>query len=130
MRVAVDIDGTITAHPERLAATMRALREAGHEVIVLSGSLYRATALYDSIDWLPCMVREVQLHEIGLRAGRDYDRIVVSTAPTTDGVARGKGRYVVEHGIDMVFEDTPMYLDAIRAAAPGVACWLLYSGPS
>jgi hypothetical protein len=107
MRFGFDIDGTITAAPEAFAAIMRALRQAGHDVHVITGQSSPIT----SEDWAK---RVHQLETLGI--GTDcYGRMHISGPP--DWVA-DKAAYCRENGIDFVFENDVAYGRAIAAVCP------------
>ncbi len=84
MRIALDIDGTISEHPEFFAVLSSALRAAGHYVLVLT---YRDPANTDST--------KAQL------AGWcvEFDELVI--APSLEG----KGELCAAHGVNLFFDD-------------------------
>jgi uncharacterized HAD superfamily protein len=84
MRVALDIDGTISEHPEFFAMLSSALRAAGHHVIVLT---YRDPAR-------DAATRD-QLHAWGV----EFDDLVIASSLET------KGECCAAHEIDLFFDD-------------------------
>jgi uncharacterized HAD superfamily protein len=84
MKVALDIDGTISEHPEFFAVLSTALRAAGHQVLVLT---YR-----DS--------NRVEATKEHLAAwGIQFDELVI--APSLEG----KGELCGTLGVDLFFDD-------------------------
>lgn len=84
MTIALDIDGTISEHPEFFALLSAAFRRAGHRVLVLT---YRDPARADA-------TRE-QL----ARWGVEFDELVIA------GSLGGKGELCAAHGVDLFFDD-------------------------
>lgn len=84
MKVALDIDGTISEHPEFFAMLSASLRAAGHLVLILTyRDAQRAQKTCDE-----------------LAAWRiEHDEIVF--APTLDS----KGTLCAQHQVDLLFED-------------------------
>jgi hypothetical protein len=84
MNVALDIDGTISEHPEFFAVISTALRAAGHRVVVLTfrDPADRVATLTHLTDW-----------------GVQFDDLV--HAPTRED----KGRICGQLGIELFFED-------------------------
>ena len=84
MKVALDIDGTISEHPEFFAVLSAALRGAGHQVIVLTyRDPERAEATRRQLaDW-----------------GVVFDELVIAPA------LEAKGELCAAHGVDLFFDD-------------------------
>jgi hypothetical protein len=84
MKVALDIDGTISEHPEFFAVLSAALRAAGHQVLVLT---YRDPARADAT-------------RASLAAwGVQFDELVI--APSLEA----KGALCGALGVDLFFDD-------------------------
>ena len=84
MKVALDIDGTISEHPELFALLSAAMRAAGHAVVVLT---YRDP-------------ERAEHTKAQLAAWRiSYDEIVFA------GSLSGKGELCRRHGIDVFIDD-------------------------
>ena len=84
MKVALDIDGTISEHPEFFAMLSAALRAAGHHVLVLT---FRDPAR-DA-------VTRAQLAAWGVV----FDELVIA------GSLEAKGELCGAHGVDLFFDD-------------------------
>ena len=84
MKVALDIDGTISEHPEFFAVLSSALRTAGHRVVVLT---YRDPARAEATN------AELAAWGIG------FDELVI--APSLEA----KGELCGTLGIDLFFDD-------------------------
>ncbi len=84
MKVALDIDGTISEHPEFFAVLSSALRGAGHRVVVLT---YRDPAL-------------IEASKAKLATWRvEFDELVI--APSLES----KGQLCGTLGVDLFFDD-------------------------
>ena len=84
MKVALDIDGTISEHPEFFAVLSAAPRAAGHYVLVLT---YRDPA------------RDAATREHLAAWGVAFDELVI--APSLEA----KGELCGAHGVDLFFDD-------------------------
>jgi uncharacterized HAD superfamily protein len=84
MNVALDIDGTISEHPQFFAVLSVALRAAGHRVIVLT---YRDPERADAT--------RAQLAGWGVA----FDELVIA------GSLAAKGALCAAHGVDLFFDD-------------------------
>ena len=85
MKIAVDIDDTITAAPEFFAAFCKAMRKDGHEIHIV-------TASHE-------MLKETRRKDIE-RLGIEYDFLVCTNF---------KDNYCHEEGIDYAFDDMPLH---------------------
>lgn len=84
MKVALDVDGTISEHPELFALLSASLRAAGHPVVVLT---YRD----------PDRVEHTRMQLAGW--GITYDEIVFATSLSS------KGELCRQHSIDVFIDD-------------------------
>jgi hypothetical protein len=82
-----DLNDTISSTPELMMAMMVGLREAGHEVHVVSGTHHNPATLAD--------LREKQelLDKLGLEKGTHYDKLVAVSGPES-AVAERKVQYM------------------------------------
>ena len=105
MVVGLDIDDTITLHPEFFAIISRALVAAGHRVVVITFRDDRVTTEADLRAW-----------------GIVYSELVLGTANEvlSAGVDEWKGAVCRRHGVEVFFEDD---LDVLRHVDPSVACF-------
>ena len=92
MKVALDIDGTISERPEFFAVLSAALRATGHSVIVLT---YRDS---DRVD-----ATKAQLVTWGVQ----FDQLVI--APSLES----KGALCGELGVDLLFDDQDECIAAV-----------------
>jgi len=119
MTYSFDIDGTLTADPLRLGEMMKALRGAGHTVIVMTGCVGAA----------PCTAeyRRDQLLSLSppMLHTEQYDHLDLVGGATTDDVGRGKGRLCKDLSVDIMIEDTAPWCQFIRAASPKTTCLLM-----
>src|SRR5581483_4372737 len=92
MNVALDIDGTISEHPEFFAVLSAALRKAGHRVLVLT---YRDPARGEAT--------RAQLTAWGI----EFDELVI--APSLEA----KGQLCGTLGVDLFFDDQDECIAAV-----------------
>jgi hypothetical protein len=92
MKVALDIDGTISEHPEFFAVLSTALRAAGHQVLVLT---YRDAARAEAT--------RAQLATWGVT----FDELVI--APSLEA----KGQLCSTLGVDLFFDDQDECIAAV-----------------
>jgi hypothetical protein len=92
MKVAIDIDGTISEHPEFFAVLSAALRAAGHQVLVLT---YRD----------PARAEATRAHLAKWRI--EFDDLVI--APSLEA----KGELCGALGVDLLFDDQDECIAAV-----------------
>ncbi|HZY87937.1 MAG TPA: hypothetical protein VFE78_24090 [Gemmataceae bacterium] len=92
MKVALDIDGTISEHPEFFAMLSAALRAAGHHVLVLT---FRDPA------------RDAATREQLAAWGVVFDELVIA------GSLEAKGELCGAYGVDLFFEDQDECIAAV-----------------
>jgi hypothetical protein len=92
MKVALDIDGTISEHPRFFAILSAALRAAGHQVFVLT---YRDSGCADST--------KAQLRAWGIQ----FDELVISPS------LEAKGELCGSLGVDLFFDDQDECIAAV-----------------
>lgn len=97
MKVAIDLDGTITCAPDFFRAEMRGLMDKGDEVHVLTGNP---------------KAKEV-LTQLGLVRGRDFTTVV--TVPLK-GIARFKVAYMHHAGVTHLVDNSGKNIKAARRA--------------
>lgn len=107
MNFGFDVDGTITAAPQAFAAMASALLAAGHEVHVITGTMDAAVTAEHLV------ARRAQLDSHGFP---ECTALQIVTAPH----AEQKAAYCRNHDIVMMFEDSPVYIEAIRAGSSTV----------
>lgn len=113
--IAIDIDGTITKHPKEFLELMLALKP-NHRVTVLTGSIGQGIESQ----------RVQQLKSLGISENA-YTSLVIAVDASTQGVADKKGQFCRDQKVDMIFEDTPMYLEAIKRISPSTCCFLIFN---
>jgi len=111
MKIAFDIDGTITEVPKQ----MKLMMDLCHSVI-LTGSL-NPNATIDG--------RLEQLSKYGINK-EDFDEIVQCIGADVTEVAKKKAEYCRDNNIDLIFEDTPLYTYWISKISPNTACFLIH----
>ena len=104
MKVALDIDGTISEHPGFFAALSSALRAAGHQVLILT---YRDPARAEAT--------RSQLAGWGI----EFDELVI--APSLES----KGELCARHGVGLFFDDQD---ECIVAVPEGILVFKVRNG--
>lgn len=118
MKIAVDIDNTITANPGFFARFIRNQLDAGNEVHLLTGRVSSSEGDIESPE-----SRVEQLRRLGITA---YTRLVqITRAVQHPDIGRGKGEYCRRNMIDMVIEDDIDYIREIGRASPGTQCFVI-----
>jgi uncharacterized HAD superfamily protein len=92
MKVALDIDGTISEQPEFFAVLSSALRAAGHQVLVLT---YRD----------PTRVEAARVQLADWRV--EFDDLVIADS------LESKGPLCAAHGVDLFFDDQDECIAAV-----------------
>lgn len=110
MKIAFDIDDTITKRPDIFKTLMVSLKD--HRIYVLTGSLKTNTDLKELKEW-----RINQLKDIGIEEDM-YDELMIATAKDVNGVAKEKGRICAEKKIDIFIDDTDIYLEEAEKQSP------------
>ena len=77
-----DLDGTISATPELMKSLMKGLRDAGHEVHVLSGTHHDPATDADIREKMDLLIK------CGLSHGDDFDKLVAVSGPEENVPAR------------------------------------------
>lgn len=111
MKIAFDIDGTLTRFPKQLREIM-----IKNYSIILTGSLSDLPN-YDA--------RYKQLDNIGI-SKTDFNEIIICCGKTVQEVALKKAEICKEMKIEMIFEDTKIFLDEINKINPEIASFLVY----
>jgi phosphoserine phosphatase len=102
MNYCFDIDGTISEAQPAYAAMIAALLASGHECHILTGTMdAEATEGHYAR-------RTEQLLSMGIS---EWTRLHIVTSP---GNVEQKAQYCRENNIVFMFEDSPVYADAIR----------------
>jgi hypothetical protein len=111
MRIAIDIDGTITELPE----FFRKIAPVSDYVLVLTGTLNKRDIQF----------RIDQLNNLKFFQYKQYDNLIECAGDNVRMVAKMKGEMCLEHQIDILFEDTEMYCKEVMKISPNTKCFLL-----
>ena len=118
MKIAIDIDGTITANPRFFRLFIESQLKAGNEVHILTG---RVAGTEGDRESPPDRVE--QLAKLGIFA---YTRLVqVTRMSQYPDIGIGKGVYCRENAIDMIIEDDELYVREISGTSPGTQAFLI-----
>lgn len=116
MRIAVDIDGTLSREPENIRDLMKQLMHSRNRVIVLTGCLYDQPSEAERIK---------QLKDLGVTKGIHYTSLVRISGFTHRQVSYGKAMYCRDTQVDMIFEDDDQYISDINQMSPRTTCFLI-----
>jgi hypothetical protein len=118
IRIAVDIDHTITANPEFFKLFIENQLQAGNEIHVLTGRLSsREENAVNPAD------RVEQLRRLGITK---YTTLVQITRQAQyPDIGIGKGEYCRDHNIDMIMEDDTLYIGEISRISPRTQAFLI-----
>lgn len=111
MKIAFDIDGTITEVPKQMKELIRM-----HDSVILTGSL-NPNATIDG------RIEQLRKYDI---SDEDFDEIVQCIGIDVVDVAKKKGEYCRDNNIDLIFEDSPLYTFWISRISPQTACFLIH----
>ena len=89
---------------------MRALKTAGHEVFILTGALPHTVG--GDPQW-----RLHQLQELGVTQ-EDFTQMVIAMDTSFDGVGLKKGEFCATQNVQLMVEDTPLFLEGIAKKSP------------
>lgn len=118
MKIAIDIDNTITANPRFFRLFIESQLGAGNEVHVLTGRVSDAEGDEESP-----RNRVKQLAKLGITA---YTRLVqVARKHQYPDIGIGKGEYCRGNGIDMIMEDDVFYVREISRISPETQAFLI-----
>ena len=111
MRVAVDIDGTITRWPVACKAILAVFADA----VILTGNLHNGMTQAQLVAG--------RVEQLRPYIGEATNRIVVCVGSSVQEVGRIKGEFCRDNLIDLLIDDSDIYLDAVRRISPGTARW-------
>jgi hypothetical protein len=105
MILGLDIDGTITRHPEFFAALANGFRAAGHRVVIITFRQDRESTVSDLREW-----------------GIGYDELVTSTVSEhlKHGVDAWKGAVCESRGVHVLIDDDATVLGSLRPGTIGL----------
>ncbi len=118
MRIAIDIDDTITANPDFFRRFIENQLQAGNEIHVLTG---RKSATEGNMERPENRIE--QLRKLGITR---YTRLVQIARKTQHpDIGIGKGEYCRDNAIDMVMEDDIQYIQEIVRVSPKTQAFLI-----
>jgi len=118
VRIAIDIDHTITANPTFFAAFIENQLDGGNEIHVLTGRTSGPEGDRESPQ-----DRVEQLAQIGITR---YTRLVqITRLIQHPDIGIGKGEYCRNNKIDMIVEDDILYVREIRRISPATQAFLI-----
>jgi hypothetical protein len=121
MKIAIDIDKTITANPQFFRIFIENQLKAGNEVHVLTGRV--AGREEDEVS-PPDRIK--QLAKLGITA---YTCLVQITRRNQHpDIGMGKGAYCRDNAIDMILEDDVLYIMEITRLSPETQPFLIMRG--
>jgi hypothetical protein len=118
IKIAIDIDGTITANPRFFKRFIESQLEAGNEVHVLTGGVSNKEG-----DVMSPPGRVEQLAKLEITRYTCLVQITRSSQYPDIGI--GKGVYCKENSIDMILEDDLLYIREIAKMSPETQAFLI-----
>lgn len=118
LRVAVDVDHTITRFPAQCRELMAALRRQFHYVMVLTGHAADPAAFNQAQRDEKYRQRVEQLAALGIHWDSHYLHLVSVIGVNSDACAIEKGRECRERGIQIFIDDSTSYCRAVRGECP------------
>ena len=112
-----DIDGTLTV--PTIAKLANDLHDAGHTIIIITGGLRAHDSASDDMEERRNHRKE-QLTDLGVK----YHDLYVCVGYDTTQVAALKGRVCKDNKVSILFEDTPLFTEAVRRYSPETVTFL------
>lgn len=125
MKIAIDIDGTITRLPKFFKQFIDSFIDNDNEIHILTGakpnSRNDGNNKEGNYSNLPNRMKQLKKY------GIENYTVLISVLRETDtpGVAEGKGDYCKENKIDIIFEDNSKYAEAIKRISPHTIIFLI-----
>jgi hypothetical protein len=113
MKAAIDIDGTLTAHPGVVLTLANALRAAGWDVVFLTGCIYPGPGKADAAGM------EADRRKQLAGYGADSFAVRVCVGRTLVEVATLKGVYCRDEDVHLLVDNDGLYCRTVRHMAPG-----------
>ena len=118
MRIAIDIDHTITANPTFFATFIENQLDRGNEIHILTGGTSSPEGDYESPQ-----ERVEQLARIGITR---YTHLVqITRLIQYPDIGIGKAEYCRNNGIDMIIEDDILYVREVKRISPSTQAFLI-----
>ena len=111
MRVAFDIDGTLDEDPSVMASLMNALKSAGHDVMILTGSSDKKPS---QADW---DAKAQYLQSLGM--GSAYNKLVVFGDPPH----KAKAKWIAKHKVDLLVDNSAENADLAEKHCTVLVPW-------
>lgn len=118
MKIAIDIDGTISLNPDFFRRFIDNQMDAGNEIHILTGGKRDQE---DNV--INPEGRLKQLKRLGITRFTVVVQIVRETQHP--GIGVGKAEYCRDNDIDMIFEDDRLYVLEIKRIAPNTQAFLI-----
>jgi hypothetical protein len=118
MKIAIDIDGTISLNSDFFKRFIDNQMDAGNEIHILTGGKRD-----EEEDAINPEGRLRQLKGLGITRFTVVVQIVRKTQHP--GIGIGKAEYCRDNGIDMIFEDDSLYILEIKRIAPNTQAFLI-----
>lgn len=121
MLVAVDIDGTLSAHPYKFACMIAALQTNGDDVVLLTGGIVEKPNC-DLVFQRAVSERREQVRPFfESHSFKVLDKVTIypCLAKSFAEVVPLKGIYCRDNKVDILFDDSPSYCEAVKKLSPG-----------
>lgn len=118
MRVAIDVDNTITRHPEQCRALMEALRRQFYYVCVLTEHLADPEEMTQRDHDVLYHALAAQLAALRIFWDSHYLHLQVVVGKNSEACATEKGRECKARSIELFIDDSKRYCEAVRKECP------------
>jgi hypothetical protein len=116
MKIAIDLDGTLTRDTDRMQALMKELIKGGNEVYILSCCLKNTPTERE---------RMKQIKLLGLAKGVDFTDHIFFSVDKVEEMYGAEATWCRDNWIDFVFEDEDAFIMTINKVSPFTSTWLI-----
>jgi len=109
MKIAIDVDGTITHSPRLFKQLAKSLLTSGNEVFILTGNGYNE---------MPREKRLLQLEKFYDFTPEYYTELIIAEGKNDNAVGWEKARIIKERNIDIFIDNDLSYIDKVRQENP------------
>jgi len=113
MKIGIDLDGTIDKYPDKFRMIIDELRRQGNYIYCITGTLGDINVVFKK--------KGHKLDSLNIKV----DELVVVRGKDVKEVARRKAMFCREKRVNVMIEDTELYLEEIKKYSPGTLGLLL-----
>jgi|TARA_Y100000310_G_C20691139_1_gene822285 hypothetical protein len=124
IKIAIDIDGTITHTPKYFSHVITGQMAIGNEIHILTGAISNFyNGKYKEGNYESPIERISQLKSYGIYNWTKL--IMVVRDKQFPDIADGKGEYCRDNNIDIIYEDNLGYIKSIKKISPNTLAFLI-----